>query len=113
MNDKQHTLICQGWVQHTHAYGPGMCCDQNCVRCLRTTSGTPPREETVNHPAHYGGEDNPHEVIKCLEGWSLNDFCLGNVIKYVARSGKKGAELDDLKKARWYLDRAITQREQA
>lgn len=66
---------------------------------------------TVNHPAHYGGKDNPYEAIKVIEAWSL-DFSLGNCIKYISRAGKKGmgTELEDLEKARWYLDRAIQRR---
>jgi hypothetical protein len=63
--------------------------------------------ELVNNPAHYGG-DVPHEVVKCLEAWGLeSDALLWNVVKYVARSGKKGPALYDLEKARWYLDRRI------
>ena len=58
------------------------------------------------------GGDTPYEVIKVLEAWmpaeAIQSFCLANTIKYVARAGKKGALLEDLKKARWYLDRAIT-----
>jgi hypothetical protein len=61
--------------------------------------------ETVNHPAHYGGEDNPYEVIKVIEAWGLG-FKLGQVLKYVGRP-TKGNYLEDLKKARWYLDREI------
>ena len=62
-----------------------------------------------DHPAHYGGKDNPYEAIKVIEAWAL-DFCLGNLVKYVSRAGKKAGEtkLDDLLKARWYLDRAIS-----
>jgi hypothetical protein len=66
--------------------------------------------ETVDHPDHYGGADNPYEAIKVVEAWEL-DFYLGNVIKYVSRAGKKGDELEDLKKARWYLDRKIARME--
>jgi len=63
--------------------------------------------ETVNHPLHYGGEDNPYEAIKVIEAWGLN-FNLGNLVKYIARAGKKnGGFIEDLKKARWYLDREI------
>lgn len=62
--------------------------------------------ESVNHPAHYtaGGI----EVIDAIEAWGLG-FCLGNTVKYVARAGKKdqAKTLEDLKKARWYLDREI------
>lgn len=69
--------------------------------------------DSVNHPAHYGG-DTPYEVIKVLGAWGLlKNFCLANVVKYVARAEHKGAELDDLKKARWYLDYEIKRREQA
>jgi len=64
------------------------------------------RPETINHPAHYGGADNPYEAIKVIEAWDLG-FCLGNAIKYISRAGKKGDAVEDLMKARWYLDRAI------
>jgi uncharacterized protein DUF3310 len=63
--------------------------------------------EAVNHPQYYGGEDNPYEAIKVIEAWKLG-FCLGNTIKYIARAGKKDATVQDLKKARWYLDREIS-----
>jgi hypothetical protein len=65
---------------------------------------------TVDHPDHYGGADNPYEAIKVVEAWGL-DFHLGNVIKYISRAGKKGNELEDLKKARWYLERKIARSE--
>lgn len=64
--------------------------------------------DAVNHPQHYGGGDNPYEAIKVIEAWRLG-FCLGNAVKYIARAGKKAdPALQDLKKARWYLDREIT-----
>jgi hypothetical protein len=68
--------------------------------------------ENVDHPSHYGG-DTTYEVIKVLEAWGLmGSFCLGNTIKYIARCGKKNDKvLEDLKKARWYLDREITNME--
>lgn len=62
--------------------------------------------EAVNHPAHYGGADNPYEAIKVIEAWRLG-FNLGNTIKYISRAGKKGSLLADLKKAAWYLNREI------
>jgi len=64
----------------------------------------------VNHPDHYGGEENAYEVVKVAEAWGLDhDAYLFNVVKYVARAGKKdpSKELQDLKKALWYLDRKI------
>lgn len=63
-------------------------------------------KETINHPAHYGGADNPYEAIKVIEAWELG-FHLGNTAKYISRAGKKGAALEDLKKAAWYLQREI------
>jgi len=68
--------------------------------------------EAVDHPTHYGGADNPYEAIKVLEAWNL-DFFLGNVLKYISRAGKKDVLIEDLKKARWYLDRKITNLEKA
>jgi len=64
--------------------------------------------EQVNHPQHYGGEGNTYEAIKVIEAWDL-DFHLGNTVKYISRAGKKevNKELQDLKKALWYLQRKI------
>lgn len=91
-----------------------------CPKC-----GIPPREvigtlykerarrEAVNHPAHYGGQNNPYEAIKVIEAWGLG-FCLGNAVKYISRAGKKESdkEVEDLKKALWYIQRRIEQIEQ-
>lgn len=68
------------------------------------------KPDPVNHPAHYtlGGI----EVIDAIEAWKLT-FKLANVIKYVARADHKGKPLEDLKKAQWYLNREIAQREAA
>lgn len=64
-------------------------------------------KEMVNHPAHYGG-DVVHEVFKCLAEWGLiGNAYLWNAVKYIARAGKKGDILEDLKKARWYLNKGI------
>lgn len=63
--------------------------------------------EKVNHPDHYGGEDNTYEAIKVIEAWDLN-FHLGNVVKYISRAGKKSKNsVEDLKKAEWYLSRYV------
>jgi hypothetical protein len=64
----------------------------------------------IDHPQHYGGEENPYEAIKVIEAWEL-DFHLGNVVKYISRAGKKGSKIEDLKKAQWYLNRFIEQAE--
>jgi hypothetical protein len=64
--------------------------------------------EQVNNPIYYGGKDDPYEAIKVIEAWNI-DFKLGNTVKYIARAGKKDPDtlLQDLKKAKWYLDRKI------
>ena len=62
-------------------------------------------KEEVNHPPHYtvGGI----EVIDFIEAKALN-FNLGNVVKYLSRAGEKDSDpLQDLQKARWYLNREI------
>lgn len=68
-----------------------------------------PREAThgdeINHPAHYI-EGRAHEPWDVIEDWEL-DFHLGNVVEYIARAGRKGDELEDLRKAKAYLDRKI------
>ena len=69
--------------------------------------------DMVNGPAHYGGESNPYEVIKVCEAWGLdNDAYLFNSIKYIARAGKKNPdkEIEDLKKAVYYLERRISRK---
>lgn len=63
-------------------------------------------EDPVHSPQHY--RQFPIEVIEITERLG---FCLGNVIKYTLRCDYKGKPLEDLKKARWYLDREIARRE--
>ena len=64
------------------------------------------KNEMVDHPNHYGGEDNPYEAIKVIEAWGLG-FNLGNSVKYISRAGKKLDILEDLQKASWYINREI------
>ena len=66
--------------------------------------------DAVNHPPHYNA--GKIEVIDAIEDWKL-DYHIGNVVKYVVRAPHKGKELEDLKKALWYLERAIKVREEA
>lgn len=61
--------------------------------------------DAVNHPAHYTWLPNGVEVIDITQ--HLN-FCRGNAVKYICRAGRKGeSELEDLEKARWYIEREI------
>jgi hypothetical protein len=66
--------------------------------------------EAVNHPKHYGGKDNPLEVINIINHYKLN-FELGNLIKYVLRADNKGNRKQDLQKALWYLEYEINKYE--
>jgi len=66
----------------------------------------------VNHPDHYGGKENTYEAIKVIEAWDLG-FHLGNVVKYISRAGKKTKNTnEDLKKAKWYLERYLLSEEE-
>lgn len=88
------------------------------VMCSKAEMGTPAKDVAsriiiVNdstRPSHYGGAGTTYEVFNVLEAWGIDkDFYLGNVIKYVARAGKKNksTEKEDLKKALVYLQRRI------
>jgi hypothetical protein len=61
-------------------------------------------QDNVNHPAHYAF--SKIEVIDAIEEWNL-DFHSGNIVKYVVRHTRKGNPIEDLKKARWYIERRI------
>ena len=101
--------------------GPGGCCsvcfglikleDDSVVHAM-TRETIPSPDGAIDHPKHYGGADNTYEAIKVIEAWGLG-FCLGNTVKYISRAGKKdrAKTLEDLKKARWYLDREIARHE--
>lgn len=62
------------------------------------------RIDSVNYPPHYLAHPSGVECITITEHFNFN---LGNAIKYIWRVGEKGAQVEDLKKARWYLEREI------
>lgn len=64
--------------------------------------------DPVNHPSHYTWLPNGLEVIDITEQFNFN---LGNALKYIMRHEHKGDAIQDLKKARWYIDREISRRE--
>ncbi len=74
-------------------------------KCVETTN------DPVNRPSHY--TDGKIEVIDFIEDKKLG-FCLGNAIKYIARAGKKDPtkEIEDLRKAKWYVERRIKELEE-
>ena len=70
-----------------------------------STEAQGPPEDSVNHPSHY--TDHPSGV-ECITVTEHMSFLRGNAVKYLWRAGSKGPALEDLKKARWYLDREIS-----
>lgn len=64
----------------------------------------PTIQDLVNHPPHYTSHPSGVECIQVTE--HLN-FCVGNAIKYLWRAGEKGSYVQDLEKAKWYIEREI------
>ena len=79
---------------------------QVCEVCAAGLAAKRPKDDPIN-PPHYKGD----YVMRIVEDFNLG-FCLGNVAKYILRADSK-AQLEDLKKARWYLDREISNREKS
>lgn len=87
---------------------------------MRTPHGTrnaipplPDREELAGRsdpidPHHYRAHPSG---VECIDVTEHMGFCLGNAVKYIWRVGLKGDAIEDLKKARWYLDREIARLE--
>jgi hypothetical protein len=67
-------------------------------------------DDPVNHPKHY--TFGTYEVIDILEDWFSDDPLLWQVGKYIARAKHKERELEDLQKARFYLDKRIQKLEE-
>lgn len=79
---------------------PCGCCEYTvCAECA---------PDPVNHPAHYTQHPSGVECIQITEHMG---FCLGNAVKYIWRADLKHDAIEDLKKARWYIDREIAKRE--
>lgn len=67
----------------------------------------PEKTDMIDRPPHYTA--TRVEPIDVIEAWGLG-FHLGNCLKYIARCDLKGRPIEDLEKARWYLDREISRR---
>lgn len=63
----------------------------------------------VENPKHYNQHSKGIECIDVIEDYPFN---IGNAIKYLWRCGLKGDEIEDLKKAEWYIKREIKRRSQ-
>jgi len=85
---------------------------KNALVIARMYNVGPGDYEFIDHPQHYGGKDSKHEAISVIEEWDLG-FHLGNVVKYISRAGRKPDQdaIEDLKKAKWYLERFIEKNE--
>lgn len=64
--------------------------------------------DNINNPKHYTSHPSGVECIQITEHMSFN---LGNAIKYLWRADEKGAPIEDLKKAAWYINREIERRD--
>ena len=64
-------------------------------------------DDPVNHPRHYTGHPSG---VECIEITEHMNFCVGNAVKYLWRAGLKGDDIEDLRKAAWYVQREIDRR---
>jgi len=78
----------------------------NCPVCVNRiyNKRKPINNDPINHPAYYNSHPSKVECIDIIEHMN---FCIGNAIKYLWRAGLKGSVLEDLKKAKWYIEREI------
>lgn len=107
-DENEYTLkITTGTVSEIFLDSSELGCFKKALKVARELNKDVPYE-IVDHPSHYGGASAKHEAISVIEEWNLG-FHLGNVVKYISRAGKKPDQttIDDLKKAKWYLERYI------
>ncbi len=65
------------------------------------------KQDMVNHPPHY---TNHPSGVECIQITEHMNFCLGSALKYLWRAGLKGDAIEDLEKAKWYIEREIERR---
>lgn len=92
---------------------PSEICGIKSVDALRRTelsgvSHLVNKADAVDHPKHYNAHPSGIECIDVVEHMGFN---LGNAMKYIWRCDEKRDAIEDLKKARWYIDREIQKRE--
>ena len=75
------------------------------IKDTPTVTITPDEYDPVNRPSHYT-EGRKYEPIDVIEDWELG-FCTGNALKYISRAGRKDNAIQDLEKAKWYIERKI------
>lgn len=67
-------------------------------------------DDRVNHPSHYCSHPSG---VECIDVTEHMNFCLGNAMKYLWRVDGKGDAIEDLRKAKWYIEREIQRRQKA
>ncbi len=65
-------------------------------------------EDMVNHPPHYTSHPSG---VECIQITQHMNFCCGNAVKYIWRADEKWDAIEDLKKAKWYIEQEIKRRE--
>lgn len=80
---------------------------ERCPKCIGWSHDGPCLLIDSINPPHYAVLKP--EPIDVIEGWRLG-YNLGNVVKYVARAGRKGDKGEDLRKAIWYLERELSRK---
>lgn len=96
---------------HAAPFNPGEALSAECPHqgCDGKYEGAEyPEIDPVNHPSHYTGHPSG---IECIQITEHMNFCLGNALKYIWRADLKHDALEDLKKAKWYIEREIAKRE--
>ena len=63
--------------------------------------------DVVNHPPHYKAHPSG---IECIQITQHMNFCMGNAVKYIWRADEKGTPIEDLEKAKWYIQRELEKR---
>jgi len=99
----KHSMIHKEWAPSTTTLEDLM----EDPTITETTSIPDAETDMVNEPPHYKAHASGVECIQITEHMS---FCLGNAVKYIWRADEKGNAIEDLEKARWYIDREITLR---
>jgi hypothetical protein len=81
--------------------------DMDKLQLMKLAKSIVENKEKVNHPSHYN--QGQIEVIDYIEDIGMGeDFCAGNAIKYLSRYKYKEKPLEDLQKAKWYVERLIS-----
>ena len=81
--------------------------DEGCPQCFFDPPTPEAKPDPVNHPKHYTGHPSGVECIQITEHMGFN---LGNAVKYIWRADLKSDAIEDLKKAKWYIERELLKR---